>query len=159
MLVFQVYLFLPCMEHATTQSPLQSTALKTISQHCLHNGLSHRLCAKDLIMFGRGKRLKKMSYVFLLLHLVCVYVCVCVGGRGATGIPQHTWGSLRTICKSWFSSSIVWIPGIKLRLPDPLRHLKAPKLYFNIMFLNDEPWNKLNYVLISFVHEYVWCVG
>lgn len=148
MLVFQPLPILPCMGHATTQSSLQSPGLNTISQLCLEKRSQDSM--QKILSCLEEVSSEERSPVFLLFHLISV----CWGG---TGVP-HMWKSedfhlagVGSFCP------FMWVPEIKLRFPGLAANADQWRLQnsiFNLMFLNDEPWNKLNYVLISCVHEY-----
>lgn len=53
----------------------------------------------------------KIAGFFSLSLLLIIYLF-----GGGAHVPQHTPAAQKTVCQSWFSPSIVWVPGIDLRL-------------------------------------------
>lgn len=53
--------------------------------------------------------------VFLKKYLaLSVCTCVCMCTHACAQVPQCVWGGQRTVCWSWFSSSTLRVPGIKV---------------------------------------------
>ena len=68
---------------------------------------------------GSGKDCTKALFIVLLLvFIVYVRVPTCVLPHAYVwGCPQPKYGDQRTIVWSLFSSSTLWVPDIRLRLP------------------------------------------